>query len=66
MCPSDFEFPGGGSAEGLIDAIAAAWLAEGATELAQMAARLKEIAAAVREEANVDDGSVSIFCYTMF
>lgn len=66
MQPGDFEFPGGGTAEGLVDALAASWAAEGETDLAAMAPRLKEIAAALREEAAEGDGSVSILCYTMF
>ena len=66
MQPADFEFPGGGTAEGLVDALAASWADEGETGLAGMAPRLKEIAAALREEAAKDEGSVSILCYTMF
>jgi hypothetical protein len=66
MQPADFEFPGDGTAEGLVDALAAAWMAEGETGLAAMAPRLKEIAEALRDEAAEGDGSVSIFCYTMF
>ena len=66
MQSADFEFPGGGTAEGLVDALAAAWTAAGDTELAATAPQLKEIAAALREEAIEGDGSVSILCYTMF
>ena len=66
MQPADFEFPGGGTAEGLIDALATSWTAEGETGLAAMAPRLKEIAAALKEEAAEGDGSVSILCYTMY
>lgn len=66
MEASDFEFPGGGSAEGLIDALAAHWTAEGECELAAMAPRLKEIAAALKDEAAAGDGTVSVLCYTMF
>jgi hypothetical protein len=66
MQPADFEFPGGGTVEGLVDALAAHWLAQGETELAAMAPRLKEIAEAWSNEAAAGDDSVSIFCYTMF
>jgi hypothetical protein len=63
---ADFEFPGGGTAEGLIDALAALWTSQGETALASMAPRLKEIAEALKEEVVESDGNVSIFCYTMF
>jgi hypothetical protein len=66
MQPADFEFPGGGSAAGLIDALAAYWSAQGETELAAMAPRLHEIAEALKEEAVEGDGTVSVLCYTMF
>jgi hypothetical protein len=66
MSHADFEFPGGGTAEGLVDALAALWTAEGEMALAAMAPMLKEIAAALKDEAAEGDGSVSILCYTMF
>jgi hypothetical protein len=66
MKPEDFEFPGGGTAAGLIDALAAAWTAEGETNLAAMAPQLQQIADTLKAEAAEGDGSVSIFCYTMF
>jgi len=66
MQQADFEFPGGGTAEGLIDALAAAWSAAGESELAAMAPALKAIAEALRKEAVEGDRSVSILCYTMF
>jgi hypothetical protein len=66
MQPADFAFPGGGDADGLIDALAQSWTAEGNEQLAAMAPALKEIAAALREEAAQSDGSVDVFCYTMF
>ena len=65
MRPADFEFPGAGTADGLVDAVAALWDAQGDDELAAMAPRLKEIADALRGEVVESDGSVSIFCYTM-
>jgi hypothetical protein len=64
--PVDFEFPGGGTAEGLVDALAEWWAAQGESGLAAMAPRLKEIAEALQEQVVKSDGSVSIFCYTMF
>lgn len=66
MQPADFEFPGGGTAERLVDALAASWTAEGESGLAAMAPTLKEIAQALAEEALEGDGTVSILCYTMF
>ena len=66
MQPADFEFPGGGSAEGLIDALAAYWQGEGESVLAALAPRLKELAAELKKEASEGDGSVSVLCYTMF
>ena len=66
MRASDFEFPGGGTAEGLVDALAKSWTKEGETGLAAMAPRLKEIAEALQEEAEDGDGTVSILCYAMF
>ena len=66
MKAADFEFPGGGTATGLIDALAAAWTADGETGLAAMAPKLKQIADTVKAEAADGDGKVNIFCYTMF
>jgi hypothetical protein len=62
MQPSDFAFPGDGAADGLIDALAAFW----SEPLAALAPALKDIAAALRDEAAQSDGSVDVFCYTMF
>jgi hypothetical protein len=66
MSAADFEFPGGGTSDGLMDALVALWTAEGETELAATGPRLKAIAQALRDEAVADDGSVDIFCYTLF
>ena len=66
MQPADFELPGGGTSEGLVDALAALWAAQGETGLVAMVPQLKEIAQALSEEAAEGDGSVSILCYTMF
>jgi hypothetical protein len=66
MRPADFEFPGGGASDGLIDALAARWTAESEPGLAAMAPALKQIADALSEEAAEGDGTVSILCYTMF
>lgn len=66
MQPADFEFPGGGSATGLIDALTAYWSSQGETELAALAPRLHKIAEALKEEAAEGDGTVSVLCYTMF
>jgi hypothetical protein len=64
--PADFDFPGGGDAAGLIDALEAYWIQQGEDGLAAMAPRLKEIAAALRGEAKESDGTVDVLCYTMF
>jgi len=66
MTPADFEFPGAGAAEGLINALVAHWAQEGESVLATTASRLNEIAAALSQAAAHDDGSVDIFCYTLF
>jgi hypothetical protein len=66
MQPVDFELAGGGKAEGLVDALAATWTAQGEAGLAAMAPGLREIAEALGEEAAEGDGTISILCYTMF
>ena len=66
MQPADFEFPGGGTAAGLIDALTAYWIERGDTDLAAMAPLLHELAHAVAAEFEEGDGSVDILCYTMF
>jgi hypothetical protein len=66
MAPGDFEFPGGGTGKGLIHALAAHWREEGEPALAAATSRLEAIAAALHDEAVEDDGSVDIFCYTLF
>ncbi len=66
MRPADFEFPGGGDPEGLIEALAKYWRSQGEIHVAAMTPRLHEIARALRDEADVSDGNVDILCYTMF
>lgn len=66
MKPADFEFPGGGTPEGLVEAVAAHWSAQGERGLAGMAPRLLAVAEALRREDAEGDGSVDILCYTMF
>ncbi len=66
MQPTDFEFPGGGTPEGLIDALVQYWIKQGDDGLAAMGPRLKEIAEAVQDEVEANDGSVDSLCYTMF
>jgi hypothetical protein len=66
MQPADFEFPGGGSAQGLVEALAALWKSQGETGLAAMTPKLAKIAEVLQAEADAGDGSVSILCYTMF
>jgi hypothetical protein len=66
MTPAQFEFPGGGSADGLIAALVTYWTAEGEPVLAAMGPRLGAIADALSNAGVPDDGSVDIFCYTLF
>jgi hypothetical protein len=66
MSAADFRVPGGGSPEGLIAALSAAWREQGELQLASAEPRLVAIAHALREEASNDDGNVDIFCYTLF
>lgn len=66
MIPTSFEIARGGAPEGLIDALTAYWEAQGETELAAMGPRLKEIAAALSEEAAENTGDIDPLCYTLF
>jgi hypothetical protein len=67
MAPEDFELPGGGHPNGLIEALIAFWEATGDQELAKaMASKLEPLAEALGAEARADDGSVDILCYTLF
>jgi len=66
MSAADFEFPGGGTATGLAEALAASWYAEGNPGLAAMAPALKAIADAMTVPPDDDDDSVSPLIYTMF
>lgn len=66
MTPTEFEFPGGGSAPGLIADVATHWREEGEVALAATAPRLAAIADALAEAAASQDGNVDIFCYTLF
>jgi hypothetical protein len=65
MSDADFVFPGRGTARGLVDALVVHWAGEGEPALAAMGSRLGEIADAL-DRAAVPDGSVDIFCYTLF
>ena len=66
MTAADFEFPGGGDAEGLVDALEASWMASGDGDLAALAPRLKAIAAALAAIGDEPDGDIDALCYTMF
>lgn len=66
MSAADFEFPGGGTPEGLIEALAQYWTSQGDVALAAMAPALKQIAESLRAEAAQSDGTVSPLCYAMF
>ena len=64
--PADFDFPGGGDADGLIDALVEHWTKQGENHLATSGQRLKEIIAALRAEGVESEGDVDPYCYTMF
>ena len=66
MAAADFEFPGRGSADGLIEALAAFWEGSAEPELLVLTSMMRETAAALREEVVANDGTVSVFCYAMF
>jgi hypothetical protein len=66
MSQADFEFPGGGTPSGLMDALARFWKTENEPELAAMKPRLEAVARALQEEAAAESGDVDIFCYTLF
>lgn len=66
MSPGDFRVPGAGSTRALITELAALWQGQGELGLASAAPRLSAIADALEAEAAADDGSVDIFCYTLF
>ena len=66
MQAADFEFPGRGTAEGLIEQIVEYWKRSGEVDLCVLEAMMKEVALALQEEADESDGTVSIFCYAMF
>lgn len=66
MVASDFAFPGGGSATRLIEALVTYWTAEGETGLAAAGPDLVAIAHTLEAASSEGDGSVDIFCYTLF
>ncbi len=66
MTSADFAFPGDGGADGLIEALVAHWTEEGEAALAALGPRLAAIADAIARDAVIDDGTVDIFCYTLF
>ena len=66
VTPSDFDFPGGGHTDGLIDALVAYWTEQGDVRLLRAGPRLKEIIAALQNESAKSDSDVDPYCYTMF
>jgi hypothetical protein len=66
MQPADFDFPGDGTADGMLDALHELWTEQGESGLAALVPQLKQIAAALRNEPAEANGDVSIFCYTMY
>lgn len=66
MQVSEFEFPGGGTADGLIDAYSRFCQTSNHEELLEMLPQLREIAGALQSEMAEASGDVDIMCYTMF
>ena len=66
MLPLDFEFPGSGTPEGLVDALVSYWTEQGDDGLASLAEGLKELARVYRKEDLKSNGTVDVLCYTMF
>ena len=63
--PADYDLAGG-TAEGVLDALAARWSEQGETELVALVPRLREVASALAKERAESDGSVDVLCYTLF
>lgn len=66
LAADDFEFPGGGDPDALVDALIGHWAAQGESVLADARAKLHAIVDALAESEIADDGTVDIFCYTLF
>ncbi len=66
MEAADFEFPGHGTAEGLIEGILGKWERSGESDLCVLGPMMRETALALQDEADENDGTVNIFCYAMF
>ena len=66
MTAESFDYPGGGDAERLADALTDRWAGEGEEALGATGRRLRAIVGALRDEAVSQDASVDIFCYTLF
>lgn len=65
MAPADYALSGS-TAEGLLDALAASWAAQGETELVALVPRLREIAGVLAQQRTQSDGTVDVLCYTLF
>lgn len=66
MSVDSFEYPGGGSADRLVDALTDWWAGEGEIRLNALRPQLGAIVDALRDEAESQDPTVDIFCYTLF
>jgi hypothetical protein len=66
MTSTSFEYPGGGAAEGLVDALTEWWSGEDEATLSAAGPQLQAIVGALRDEAKLQDATVDIFCYTLF
>lgn len=65
MQAADFQ-PHPGNADGLINAVAALWAAQGEDNLAQIVGPMSEIAALLALESVQTDENVDVLCYTLF
>lgn len=63
--PADYELAGG-TAQGVLDALAARWSEQGEAELVAWIPRLREVASLLARECSESDGSVNVLCYTLF
>lgn len=65
MRPADLELRVG-TAQGLLEALAASWTAAGEEELAALVPRLQAVADALALERAQSNGNVDVLCYTLF
>ncbi len=66
LAVADMTIEGGGSPDGIIDALVQYWRATGNDELAALGPYLKEIANALEAEDDAASREVNPLCYTLF